>query len=380
MMPERKSYVDRVSGVEVTQLTDYKGHSHHFYFTNSGWYAEGRKLLFCSERDNRRNLFGVDLETGDIEQITDLEPDPRQAEPDFLRACRNPIRDEVCFWQGDTLLAVDLASRAMRRVFVGGGSILSCSADGQYVCFARHAPADSGLRGDPPATSGPRTDRPAGYVGLQKRWEAMPRCQVVRVPVDGGEGQVLFEENYWIGHVNTSPTQPDLLTFCHEGPWEKVDNRIWGLDMSTEKVWKIRPTVAGELVGHEYWFSDGIRIGYHGQTVQAKPMLGSIRFDNTERHEYDFPGQTGHIFSLDEQLIVGDGGGIIRVWKRDGNGYAGPCVLCRHDSGMRTQESHPHPQISPDGRYVVFTSDRSRYCNVYTVPLAAFDALPLADE
>ena len=33
MMPEKRSYMDRVSRVEVTQLTDYKGHSHHFYFT-----------------------------------------------------------------------------------------------------------------------------------------------------------------------------------------------------------------------------------------------------------------------------------------------------------------------------------------------------------
>lgn len=374
MRTERQSYIDRVSKVEVTQLTDYKGHSHHFYFTNAGWYARGRKLLFSSERNNRRNLFGVDLEIGAIEQLTDINPPPDQAEPDILRACMNPIREEVYFWQGATLHALDLASRAMRPVFVlepgWGASILSCSADGRYLCFA------SGAAGP----SEPHVDRPAGYVGMQKRWEAMPHCRIMRVPADGGEAQVLFEEHYWIGHVNTSPTLPHLLTFCHEGPWDKVDNRIWGLDMNTGKAWKIRPTDPGETVGHEYWFSDGIRIGYHGQSAQGKPMLGSIRFDNTERHEHDFPGQTGHIFSLDDDLIVGDGGGVIRVWKREGDGYAGPRVLCRHDSGMRTQESHPHPRISPDGRYVVFTSDRSRYCNVYAVPLAQFDALPMAKD
>jgi len=92
MLPEKKSYIARVSGVEVTQLTDYKGHSHHFYFTNSGWYAGGRKLLFSSERNNRRNLYGVDLETGEIEQLTDLDPAASQTDPDFLRACKNPTR------------------------------------------------------------------------------------------------------------------------------------------------------------------------------------------------------------------------------------------------------------------------------------------------
>lgn len=46
---------------------------------------------------------------------------------------------------------------------------------------------------------------------------------------------------------------------------------------------------------------------------------------------------------------------------------------------MRIQQAHPHPRISPDGRYVIFTSDRSGYCNLYKVNLADFDSLPPAD-
>ena len=198
--------------------------------------------------------------------------------------------------------------------------------------------------------------------------------------VDSGAEQVVFEENYWIGHVNTSPTQPDILTFCHEGPWSEVDNRIWGLDASTGKVWKIRPSAKGEVVGHEYWFGDGIHIGYHGHTAEGKPMLGRIRFDNTKPLERDFIGQTGHIFSLDDNLIVGDGSGVIRVWKKEGDEYSQPRVLCRHDSAMRIQQTHPHPRISPNGSYVVFSSDRSGYGNVYMVPLVAFESLPLAEK
>lgn len=50
MKSEMKSYIDLASGVEVTQLTDYKGHSHHFYLTNLGWYADGRKLLLAGRK------------------------------------------------------------------------------------------------------------------------------------------------------------------------------------------------------------------------------------------------------------------------------------------------------------------------------------------
>ncbi|MBN1807581.1 MAG: PD40 domain-containing protein [Planctomycetes bacterium] len=373
MKSEKKSYEDAASGVEVTQLTDYKGHSHHFYFTNPGWYANGEKLVFSSDRNNRTNLFGVNLKTGGIEQLTDLEPIPLPRELEFLRASKNPVIDEVYFWHDLTLMCVDLATRTtreMHRLEPGWCvSMTNCSADGKYVFFGSWRDLSDRIP----------TDLLRGYVGFRETWEARPRSRIVRVAVDSGEAEVVFEEDYWIGHVNTSPTQPDILTFCHEGPWDKVDNRIWGMNSATGDVWKIRPTKPGEAVGHEYWMKDGIHVGYHGHTSQGKPMLGRIRYDNTTARESEFPGQTGHIFSLDENLIVGDGSGVIRVWKKEGESYAGPRVLCRHDSAMRIQQTHPHPRISPDGGYVVFTSDRSGYGNVYTAPLAEFESLPPAD-
>jgi oligogalacturonide lyase len=371
--PERKSYVDSVSGVEVTQLTDYKGHSHHFYFTNPGWYAEGRKLLFSSDRNNRTNLFGIDLTTGEIDRLTDLDPVPLPREVEFLRASKNPTRDEAYFWHDLNLMAVDLTSRSTRTLFnLEPGwcvSMTNCSSDGRSVYFGSWKDLSDRIP----------TDLMRGYVGFRETWEARPPSRIVRVEVDSGAAQVVFEEDYWIGHVNTSPTQPDILTFCHEGPWDQVDNRIWGLNAGTGTVWKIRPTAEGEVVGHEYWFADGIHIGYHGHTAEGKPMLGRIRYDNTMPREHDFIGQTGHIFSLDDKLIVGDGSGVIRVWKKEGDGYSQPRVLCRHDSAMRIQQTHPHPRISPDGSYVVFSSDRSGYCNVYMVPVVEYESLPPAE-
>ena len=46
--------------MKVTQLTNHKGHSHHLYFTNPGWYDGGRGILFGSDRNNRTNFYGVD--------------------------------------------------------------------------------------------------------------------------------------------------------------------------------------------------------------------------------------------------------------------------------------------------------------------------------
>src|ERR1700754_1930988 len=114
---EWHTFTDSQTGVVVKQLTAHKGHSHHLYFTNSGWYDGGRKLLFGSDRGNRTNLFGLDLASGTITQLTDLDQPPPPAETSFLFASLNPRRPEVYFWQGRRLFALDLVTLAERQLY-----------------------------------------------------------------------------------------------------------------------------------------------------------------------------------------------------------------------------------------------------------------------
>jgi oligogalacturonide lyase len=373
--PEIKELKDRETGVTIKQLTDYRGHSHHFYFTNPGWFDEGQKLLFSSDRNNRTNLFSIDLNSMEIMQLTDLEPVPLPREVEFLRACKNPVQEKAYFWHDLELVSVDLETTKTVTLYeLDQGwniSMTNCSADGKYVYFGTWEDLSDQFE----------VDLLRGYIGFAETWEAMPLSKIIRVATDGSSSEVIFEENYWIGHVNTSPTRSDLLTFCHEGPWEKVDNRIWCMNTETREVWKIRPRrEEGERVGHEYWYADGETIGYHGSRADSSAFLGHVRYDNTGEVEVEFSKHTGHIHSNDNKLIVGDGGGIIKLWKWNGSTYDGPRLLCRHNSTMNIQQAHPHPRFNAAGNQIVYTSDVSGYCNVYLVEVPDFEGLPLADE
>ena len=371
---EWKDVTDPVSGLPLRQLTDYKGHSHHLYFTNPGWFAGGRRLLVGSDRENRTNLFAIDLGAGELTQLTDLEPVAPPHETGFLATCLNPTREEAYFWYGRQVMALDLETLALRPLWeLPTGfrrSMLNATADGRFVCCGMFEDLSARFR----------IDYGRGYIGFRETWAANPLSRVVRIATDGSGGETVWEERTWIGHVNTSPTRANLLTFCHEGPWDKVDNRIWCLDLDTCEAWPVRPREGGESVGHEYWLADGETIAYHGRWPDGRKLFGRIRYDNTDRHEVALPHDTGHMHSNAFDLLVGDGAPYIRLWRWNGEGFDGPRILAEHRSSMHIQKAHPHPRFDPEGRHVVFTSDRSGYCNVYQAPVPEFESLLTVEE
>jgi len=377
--PEWRTLTDPVSGATIHQLTDYFCHSYHPYFTEPGWYDGGRRLVFSSERGNAQNLFSIDLETGEILQLTDLDP----ADGDLgTKVAVSAIRHEVIYYQGGKLMALDLHTLNERALYerpegyVRGAT--NVTADGRYV-LTYHVQDLSDMVDDPGYRDYMIGRKGGSSGGFQKMvWEKHPHCVIVRVATDGSGSEVIYEEEYYLGHVNPSPTLPNILTFCHEGPWNLVENRIRGLDAETGEVWQIRPNAPDEAIGHEYWMQDGEHIGYHGRTLGG-PVYGSIRYDNTDQVEAPFDYGSTHFHSLDLDLIIGDGSRqdpYLLLWQFRAGEFVGPKVLAWHRGSMHVGHIHVHPTMSPDGRQVLYGADPQGYCQVYLADIPEFDRLP----
>ncbi|MCR2807702.1 oligogalacturonate lyase family protein [Paenibacillus soyae] len=366
---ERKTYADRLTGLEVTQLTDYKAHSHHLYFTESGWYDNERRLLFVSDRGNSANLYSMDVENGEITQLTDYE------KCDALDACLLPDGSAAFVKRGSRLIRLDLSTLEERLLYEAPAGYhlgnASATADNRHVLTCVQEDLSHRIR----------LDLGNGYVGHRELMEAAPHSMIVRIDADGGEAEKVYEANAFITHIKASTTEPWLMTFCHEGPWHLVDHRIWGLDLRTGDAWRIRERLeAGEKVGHEFFYPDGVTIGYHGFRADGTNFFGSIRYDNTGMEETEFGFDTWHGYADGLGQAVVDGKGAVKslsVWrKRDGK-YEGPRTLCELRCSFHSQKVHAHPRFDATGKRLLFTSDKNGYANLYLIDIPErFEELP----
>ena len=381
---EPLQYRDKYSGCRVSRLTDYMGHSNHLYFTDPCWFNDGRSFVFTSDRGNHSNLFRYDLDTYKITQLTDLQGRSIENERVFDHrpaGAYSTVNQKHYYWWQNALHELDVDTYADRIVYQAPDhKVLGIhgitSADGRYVCNTMR---------DKIETSEPTLEYPYSY--FSSLFPGKPLTQIIRVELATGKMEVLHEDRSFITHVNMSPTQPNILTFCHEGPWHLVDQRIWGMNIDTGRVWKIRPQDDGNVaIGHEYWFTNEEYIGYHGKSRngQGEHIFGYCKWDNSHTVETCFPFHSWHFASNDHQMIVGDGSGVseaanqpfIQLFKWDGESYIGPKILAIHRSTFNGQHAHCHPRFTPDNKHILFTSDATGYSNIYLVELKKFYQLP----
>lgn len=368
---EREVIVDRISGVPVQRLTRACGHSHVLYFNRSGWTRDRRYLIHASERGGSNDLWACDLADFRLLRLTALGPDGGSTGGHNLTVL-NPAADEVAFWRNRALTVQELGTGKTREIFRAESDVheLAWTADGEWI-----------------VTCVSRGRLKSGGVSTEERllWlKSPPLSQVIAVHARSGVQRVLHEEPWLISHVCASPTRPDLLIFCHEGPWLEVKQRIWGLRLSGGVPWPVVPRDPEWGVGHEFWLPDGVTVGYHARHA-ADPWRHAAGFGDTDsgavwQRELLVP--THHAIAVNRDFVVIDGtrstGEYLMLVPRDGDRWGQPRVICSHGSSRHSQRSHVHARLSDDGRQVVFNSDWRSYADVHLVDLPArMEDLPL---
>jgi oligogalacturonide lyase len=226
--------------------------------------------------------------------------------------------------------------------------------------------------------------------------------------------------NDWLNHLLFSPTDPNLLMFCHEGPWQKVD-RIWTIrtDGSHLKLIHQR-TMAMEIAGHEFWSADGKTIWYDLQTPRGEDFwvagceVGQASSLPTGKPAGKRPAplRTWYHLQRDEwgvhfnvspdgTLFCSDGGDEKMVAHADNGTWiyllrpeliedrSGGLVDTRkliepgvfHSERLVNMRHHdyalePNAMFSPDMKWLIFRSNLSGANQVYAVELQKADTAP----
>ena len=233
---------------------------------------------------------------------------------------------EVYFSQGGTLYAANLDTHAIREVTKARGRTIN--ADETFVVSTVTATDPTGKTRRPePRTILPQRERmfpgktqltPEEERAAQKedwlsRRLANPISEAfVFTNIKTGESKTNGYQYAWLNHLQFSPTDPNLLLYCHEGTWHEVD-RIWTIRTDgTERCLMHKRTMDMEIAGHEFWSYDGKTIWFDLQTPRSKEFwLAGLNIDTGKEIRYKLERDWWSIHynvSRDGKLFAGDGG------------------------------------------------------------------------
>ncbi|MCB0584797.1 MAG: hypothetical protein KDD06_05645 [Phaeodactylibacter sp.] len=370
MPPE---WIDKDTGHRVKRITNREGESRSFYFHNNPFVKtpDGKEdlMVFYGSTDNGRQFFVVNLQTLEIRQLTDS---PGRKSGEIVADKRR----EVFYQMQDSVFATHIDKGSTRLVYVFPedfkAGITTLNAD------------ETKLAG---TWAGP--EKRAIYEKYPKKGDYFERIFEAKIPhtlftvnIETGVLEKIHTENTWLGHIQFSTTDPDLLMFCHEGPWHEVD-RIWNINIKTNEVKKIHErTVYREIAGHEFWSWDGKTIWYDLQVPRGETFfLAGYNIETGEKTRYQMDRNEWSIhfnISPDQRLFCGDGGDPTQVAKAEdarwiylfkpqkGRLESERLVNMKHH-GYRPLEPNVH--FSPDGKWIIFRADFEGECQVYAVEI-----------
>lgn len=387
-------WIDPTTGRRIVRIDDTPG-NYALYFNYNPFTPQGDQMIYLTPEGIR----AVDLKTWETRLVLRQRVDRLLFMGPRTRTAYYTVRDSAVDDGGPfQVWAVDVDSGSTRKVAdVAGGRIEAINADETMLAGERElAPPPEEIarqgRRDPktgsPGYAGIGPDgKPLSFAAAKAKWmadrlAARVPMEMYTVSIAKGEKRTIHRATDWLNHVQFSPTDPKLLMFCHEGPWDRVD-RIWTIRTDGSGLKKVHErTMAGEIAGHEFWSSDGRTIWYDLQTPQGRVFwLAGYDVLSGARTRYELrDDQRSYHFSQspDRTVFSGDGsdaGKWISVLKpaatatpRDGLIAPGRLETVRiANLALQDYTLEPNQHFTPDGKWIVFRGNMEGKPAIYAV-------------
>ena len=378
---EIREFKDEKTGRPIKQLTS-TGNNVHLYFTENSFDAHRNEIIFRSDRASDEdkaphegplyNLFRMDLDTGVTVQLTDETES-------VSGVTKTPDSQIVVYSAGNRIKKIETETGEITIVYeetenydVGSPSV---SANWRYIAFSRNE----------------RVDVPRGpnYAGFKDRYYLIKDGRITLAYLDGSGWFDVFKDTHQLSHFQFCPDDSTLATFCHEGPWHLVNQRIWLLDFVSREAWPCFRQQEQDSVGHEFWTQDGYiffdnRGPGHDGTItsdrtqavatdvavkqsQMIPFVGLVDRRGNVIRRINMPYYCNHYHANpDNTILVGDDVDDLVLIDISGD-EANLEVLCNHKTSWHTQSSHCHPTWSWDGSRILYASDHGGRVNLYLI-------------
>lgn len=355
---ESRVLTDRRTGTVVRQITSHRSIHHHPFFLVPAFDDAMHYLTFVSHRTGSAQIFVELQDTHELVQLTDR--------PDITEWSVYPSHSGryVYFTAGTGAWRVSIAT--MREELL-------------------HDFRDTRPRGT--GTVGPAMGTTA--LSMDDRWWAIrynetgEACLSILDTISGNAEAILRRDS--ISHMQFCPDDPELLFYA--GP---LNDRVWTvrLDGTGNRRLYQRNAERNEWITHESWIPgrrELAMVSWPNGVIAVHIDTGSVRPVTSFNAWHAICNRTGTLMVADTNFP--DTG--IRIFDpRDGKGE--PRTLCHPEASSigehwdgpfpyangpipvyAPQHTHPHPSFSPDGRRVVYTSDRSGFSEVYEVEIAS---------
>ena len=297
-----RTWVDKDTGHRVWRMTDEPG-SGGFYFNVNGYTPDLKTMIYTAPD----GIHGLDLATKKTWLIVPNPPRPEgENNQQFRLGGAHAIvaghkTNSVFFSKADpqthvvSLYKADVYTKQVTKLcdLPKGMSVATINADETLGAGTMNDnPEDSRGYGQnsvtPPGQSGPHVQPLNKGQMMEQRLAAKIPITLYTIELTTGKLHPLIQHSTdWINHLLFSPTDPTLLMYCHEGPWQKVD-RIWMIHTdATHNTLIHKRRIADEIAGHEFWGLDGKTIWYDWQPIKGEDFyLAGYDLANGKRTAY----------------------------------------------------------------------------------------------